>query len=173
MGIQMQVNAKMNNCNGKISVRLIKKYSIQLLDENTLVIETGVPAKDILLIEEYKREIMDALKTRQKAEQASALEFQDKIDAIPGLKEVESAIEAVATWSYIRRDKTPPEYDLQSMQAKYPRAFAYLKSREYERSSNRMKAQAGRDAVVKIVNGEDYQAVIAEMEELVAEHIFS
>lgn len=67
MGIQMQVNAKMNNCNGKIPVRLIKKYSIQLLDENTLAIET----------------------------------------------------------------------------------------------------------VVKIVNGEDYQAVIAEMEELVSEHIFS
>lgn len=92
---------------------------------------------------------------------------------IPGLKEVESALEDVATWSYIRRDETPPEYDLQSMQMKYPRAFAYLKSREYERSANRMKAQAGRDAVVKIVNGEDYQAVIAEMEELVAEHIFS
>lgn len=168
----LYVNAKMNNCNGKIPVRLIKTYNIQLLDENTLVIETGVSAKDILLIEEYKKEIMDALKARQKAEQASASEFQDKIDAIPGLKEVESALEDVATWSYIRRDKTPPEYDLQSMQVKYPRAFAYLKSREYERSANRMKAQAGRDAAVKIVNGEDYQAVIAEMEELVAEHIF-
>ena len=115
---------------------------------------------------------MDALKARQKTEQASASEFQDKIDAIPCLKEVESALEDVATWSYIRRGETPPEYDFQSMQMKYPRAFAYLKSREYERSANRMKAQAGRDAVVKIVNGEDYQAVIAEMEELVTEHIF-
>lgn len=152
---------------------LIKKYSIQLLDENTLVIETGVPAKDFLLIYKHKKEIMDVLKARQKAEQAVASKFQDKINAIPGLKEVESALEAVATWSYIRRDKTPSEYDLQSMQVKYPRAFAYLKSREYERSANRMKAQAGRDAVVKIVNGEDYQAVIAEMEELVAEHTFS
>lgn len=127
---------KMNNCNGKIPVRLIKKYRIQLWDENTLAIETGVSAKDILLIEEYKKEIMDALKARQKAEQASASEFQDKIDAIPCLKEVESALEDVATWSYIRRDETPPEYDLQSMQVKYPRAFAYLKSREYERSAN-------------------------------------
>lgn len=72
---------KMNNCNGKIPVRLIEKYSIQLWDENMLVVETGVPAKDILLIEEYKKEIMDALKTRQKAEQASASEFQDKIVA--------------------------------------------------------------------------------------------
>ena len=72
----LYVNAKMNNCNGKIPVRLIKTYNIQLLDENTLVIETGVSAKDILLIEEYKKEIMDALKARQKAEQASASEFQ-------------------------------------------------------------------------------------------------
>ena len=57
----------MNNCNGKIPVRLIKKYSIQLLDENTLAIETGISAKDILLIEEYKKEIMNALKARQQS----------------------------------------------------------------------------------------------------------
>lgn len=161
----------MNNCNGKIPVILIKKYSIQLLDENTLAIETGVSAKDILLIEEYKKEIVDALKVRQKAEQASASEFQDKINAIPGLKEVESAIEDVATWSYARRNKKPPEYDFQAMEAKYPKAFAYLNARKYERSANRIKAQAGHKAVMKIVNGEDYQAVIAKMEELVAEHI--
>lgn len=161
----------MNNCNGKIPVRLIKKYRIQLLDENTLAVETGVSAKDILLIEEYKKEIMDALKVRQKAEQASASEFQDKIDVIPGLKEVESAIEDVATWSYARRNKKPPEYDFQAMEAKYPKAFAYLKARKYERSANRIKAQAGHEAVMKIVNGEDYQVVIAEMGESVAEHI--
>ena len=159
---------KMNNCNGKIPVRLIKKYRIQLWDENTLAIETGVSAKDMLLIEEYRKEIMDALKARQKAEQASASEFQDKIDAIPGLKEVESAIEDVATWSYARRNKKPPEYDFQAMEAKYPKAFAYLKARKYERSANRIKAQAGHEAVVRIVNGEDYQVVITEMEESVA-----
>lgn len=151
--------------------KLIEKYGVQLLDENTLVIDTGVHAKEFRLIEGHKKEIVAVLKARQKAEQIAAAEFHDKIEAIPGLKEVESAIEDVAIWSYIRRDKTPPEYDLQSMQVKYPRAFAYLKSREYERSENRMKAQAGRDAVVKIVNGEDYQVVIAEMEESVAEHI--
>lgn len=150
---------------------LIKKYSIQLLDENTLVIETGVPAKDFLLIYKHKKEIMDVLKARQKAEQAVASKFQDKINAIPGLKEVESAIEDVATWSYARRNKKPPEYDFQAMEAKYPKAFAYLKARKYERSANRIKAQAGHEAVMKIVNGEDYQVVIAEMEESVAEHI--
>lgn len=151
--------------------KLIEKYGIQLLDENTLVIEIGVPAKDLLLIDKHKEEILSILKTRRRAEQIAAAEFQAKIEAIPGLKEVESALEAVATWSYIRRNKTPPEYDWQSMQVKHPKAFAYLKAREYERSANRMKARAGRDAVVKIVNGEDYQAAIAEMEESVAEHI--
>lgn len=114
---------------------------------------------------------MDVLKARQKAEQAVASKFQDKINAIPGLKEVESAIEDVATWSYARRNKKPPEYDFQAMEAKYPKAFAYLKARKYERSANRIKAQAGHKAVMKIVNGEDYQAVIAKMEESVAEHI--
>lgn len=162
------VNADTQN---RMIEKLIEKYGIQFLDENTLVIEIGVPAKDLLLIEEHKREIVTVLKARQKAEQASASEFQDKINAIPGLKEVESAIEDVATWSYARRNKKPPEYDFQAMEAKYPKAFAYLKARKYERSANRIKAQAGHKAVMKIVNGEDYQAVIAKMEESVAEHI--
>lgn len=171
MGIQMQVNAKMNNCNGKIPVRLIKKYSIQLWDENTLAIEAGVSAKDILLIEEYKKEIMNALKARQKAEQASASEFQDKIDAIPGLKEVETTLEDLAARIYLNKDEMLHECDFQAMEVQYPKAFAYLKAREYERSGNQIKARAGRNAVVRIVNGEDCQVVIAEMEESVAEHI--
>lgn len=152
--------------------KLIEEYGVQLLDENTLVIEICIPAKDLLLIDKHKEEILSMLKTRRKAEQIAAAEFQAKIEAIPGLKDVEAALEDVATWSYTRRNGTTLEYDFQAMEAKHPKAFAYLKAREYERSANRMKARAGRDAVVKIVNGEDYQAVIAEMEELVAEHIF-
>lgn len=150
---------------------LIKKYSIQLLDENTLVIETGVPAKDFLLIYKHKKEIMDVLKARQKAEQAAASKFQDKIDAIPGLKEVETTLEDLAARIYLNKAEMLHECDLQAMEVQYPKAFAYLNARKYERSANRIKAQAGHKAVMKIVNGEDYQAVIAKMEELVAEHI--
>ena len=108
---------------------------------------------------------------RQKAEQFAAAEFQDKIEAIHGLKEVESAISDMNAWLYAKRNEMAPEYDFQAMEEKYPEAFAYLKAREYERSANRIKAQGGHEAVVKIVNGEDYQVAIAEMEESVAEHI--
>ena len=150
---------------------LIEKYGIQLWDKNTLFIAMDVPAKDLLQIDEHKEEILTVLKARQKAEQAAASGFQDKIESIPGLKKVETALEGVATWSYTSRNEMPPEFDFQAMEAKYPKAFAYLKAREYERSANRTKARAGHEAVVKIVNGEDYQIVIAEMEESVAEHI--
>lgn len=168
----MQVNAKMDDFNGNIPIRLIEKYGIQLWDENTLAIGTCVPAKDLLLIEEHKKEIVDALKARQKAEQDAASEFQDKIDDIPGLKEVEVALDNLAMWTHSASDETLFEYDFQAMETKYPKAFAYLKAREYERSVNRIKARAGHEAVVRIVNGEDYQVVIVEMEESVAEHIF-
>ena len=51
-----------------------------------------------------------------------------------------------------------------ALQAKYPRAAAYLKAREWGCAAHYVKAKAGRDAEERIINGEDHATVIAEME---------
>ena len=111
----------------------------------------------------------------QEAAQARA-EREAKIQAIPGLVEIERARADLAAW----RDewdasfegeggggigvRPKPKYDLKAMYDQYPKAVAYINAREYSRSENIAKASAGEVAVRKILAGEDYNAAIAEME---------
>ena len=53
---------------------------------------------------------------------------------------------------------------IDALKAKYPRAAAYLKAREWGCAAHYVKAKAGRDAEERIINGEDHATVIAEME---------
>jgi len=49
--------------------------------------------------------------------------------------------------------------------AKYPRAAAYVEAENYSNASNYAKSAAGTKATGRIIAGEDYQVVIAEMKE--------
>lgn len=51
------------------------------------------------------------------------------------------------------------------MMTKYPRAAAYLKANEYAKAANDAKAIAGKKARERIINGENYDNVIADMED--------
>lgn len=52
----------------------------------------------------------------------------------------------------------------EEIEAKYPRAAAYAKARAYSSARNYAKSAAGEKAMEKIIAGEDYAVVIAEMD---------
>ena len=123
--------------------------------------------------------LMDQEAEQARAEQEAAKARADrdaKIQAIPGLAKIEHARADLAAWheeweaSFEGEGgggigvRPKPKYDLKSMYDQYPNAVAYIKAREYSRSENIAKASAGEAAVRKILDGEDYNAAIAEME---------
>lgn len=165
----------------------MKKYSEMTIEEavKALRIErrgdkigcygvTGSKAMDeaVAYMRANKPAIMQHLLEQEEAERQRL----DKVRAIPGLDEIESAEADLAAW----RDewdasfkgehgggigvRPRPQYDLNAMYAQYPRAAAYIKARKYAQSANYVKSAAGAAAAERIVNGEDYGAAISEME---------
>ncbi len=57
-----------------------------------------------------------------------------------------------------------PAHDIPAMLAKYPRAAAYLKAEAWARGAHYAKVAAGKAALEKIIQGEDFAAALAEME---------
>jgi hypothetical protein len=95
-----------------------------------------------------------------------------KIAAIEGIKEIESVQAEWEEYHYKRnkaydsecgRFPAMPKTKIEDVKAKYPRAAAYLMAQGYTYASNYAKAAAGRTALERIINGEDYETVIAEM----------
>lgn len=124
-----------------------------------------------------KPEIVKELQARREAERAAWEGQQAKIDAIEGLAEIREAREKMNQWH--RRFNSSfsgpnacggfgvgprPNVDIDALKAKYPRAAAYLKAREWGCASHYVKSKAGRDAEERIINGDDHVTVIAEME---------
>ena len=60
---------------------------------------------------------------------------------------------------------TKPAVSTTELCEKYPKAAAMLQAEAYSRASNVAKSAAGRKARERIIDGEDYKTVIAEMEE--------
>ena len=123
--------------------------------------------------------LLDQEAAQARAEQEAAkarAEREAKIQAIPGLSEIEGARADLAAWheewdaSFEGEGgggigvRPKPKYDLKAMYDQYPKAVAYLNAREYSRAENIAKASFGEAAVRKILDGEDYNAAIAEME---------
>lgn len=123
-----------------------------------------------------KPEIIEILTEDAAARRRAFAARQAKIDAIPGLSEIERARADLAAWheeweaSFEGEGgggvgvRPKPKYDLKAMYAQYPKAVAYINAREYCRSENIAKASFGEVAVKKILDGEDYNAAVTEME---------
>lgn len=129
--------------------------------------------------------VLDEIKTillEEKAERDAARAEADRIraerearrDAIPGIKEIEEARSAWDKYHYIYdkviaegegRMPTKPTVSTTELCEKYPKAAAMLQAEAYSRASNVAKCSAGRKARERIIDGEDYKTVIAEMEE--------
>lgn len=173
---------------------MIKRYRIALkLDEHgqptdTLVVYRADKSA-LAAIKAAKPEIVATLLAQRDAGIRSQRERQEKINAIPGLREIEAARADLEEWrlefnaSFDGEGgggvgvRPKPKYDMAAMYAKYPRAKAYLTAQDYANSENDAKSAAGRKALEAIINGEDYKLAISAMEtewnDHVANHIWN
>ena len=121
-------------------------------------------------------EIKAGLIAKRDAELAAAAERKAKIYAIEGLNEIQTAI---VDWERYDADfakmmdneyndgSNPPKRptsNVGDLMEKYPRAAAYLTAEEFSLADHYVKSNAGKKALEKIINGEDYVAAIAAME---------
>lgn len=125
-------------------------------------------------IKARKAEILAWFDQKAAAEKAAAEARQRKINAIPGLAEIKAAIVDLAAWHAELNAsfddcgglgvRSKPEYDMDALNALYPRAAAYIKAESWSTASNHAKAGAGQKALDRIINGEPEATVIADME---------
>lgn len=157
---------------------IVEKYTIRTNPNKNLCVR-----REILKHEDDKAYI----KEQKAIEEQKHLERLKKMNAIEGLQELEDASIAwkeyyIAYRRFIEDDaegKAPkkPEASLEELVRKYPRANAYMKAESYAySSSNNARAAAGKKALERILNGEDYKQAIADMKkewcDYCEEHVF-
>lgn len=131
------------------------------------------------------QEIKAALLAEQTEERETAEHRRNFRAAIPGLKELEIAREAQAAYreAFARAVDSgdgiypaKPKSDPAELSAQYPMAAAMLRAESYSRAANYRKASAGRKAVERILDGDDWEKAISDMEaewkEAVSEHMW-
>ena len=158
---------------------MIKKYRLTLAKRNgedAIRVGKKVSKATIEEIRKAKPEIIAELKRREAEKKAAYEARQARINAIEGLKELQRAIAAEEAYREALNDMMEDEYNdgarppkkpeisVKELKEKYPRAAAYLKAENWSLASNYIKAGAGQKAKERIISGEDYNQVIAEME---------
>lgn len=159
---------------------IIRKYHIEDAHDGTIRI--GVPRGQKLssgemdMIKAAKPEILAYFAAERAAEDARRKAREDKINAIEGLAEIRNAIEAEDAYrrafDHMMEDEyndgacppSKPEVNSAELKKQYPRAAAYIKTENWEYASHYVKSGAGSKAKERIINGEDYIAVLADME---------
>lgn len=155
---------------------IISKYSIKKAGDQMKISpaygKKVIPSNELEEIKAKKSEIMAELTARAKA----VAKREANIMGIKGIDLIISAQNAEEHYSRefnrMMEDEgndgafapTKPMISVAEVEAKYPRAAAYLKAENWTMSSNLDKYCAGKDALERIINGEDYAKVIAEME---------
>lgn len=158
---------------------LIRRYRIALkIDEHgkptgNLVVYRADKAA-LAAIKAAKPEIVATLLAQREACLRAEQERQSKIDAIPGLREIKAARADLVNWK-LEFDasfdgesggvgvRPKPNYDMDALHVKYPRAKAYLDAEDFSASTNDAKAAAGKKALEAIINGENYKQAIDTM----------
>lgn len=144
--------------------------------------------KAIKLVKAHPAEVQE-IKAALMAEQTEERETAERHDnfraAIPGLKELEAAKEEQAAYrkAFARAVDSgdgiypaKPKSDPTELSARYPMAAAMLHAESYSRAVNYRKASAGRKAVERILDGDDWEKAVSDMEsewtEAVSEHMW-
>ena len=153
---------------------LVKKYELYLKDEGFSM--KSKPTKtDYQWMVENKEEIKKYLREEKERKAKEAQERQNKINAIEGLEELEKAIAEWENYHYQNQKRfdsearssfgiEKPKVNVEELKVKYARANAYLIAEAWKYASNYAKSSAGKKAIEKIINGEDYKKVIGDME---------
>lgn len=154
-------------------IEMIKKYDIRDVGDGRIGIYNMKDVeKHIDEINAKKPEIL----AHFAAEEAERKAREDKINAIEGLKELTKAINDEIAYNEAFNRMMEDEYNdgvnppskpkVRSAELKkqYPRAAAYIKAENWECASHYAKVGAGKRAKERIINGEDYATVLADME---------
>lgn len=156
---------------------IIKKYNIRIKGEQ-LACDPFIKrnAEDLEFVKAHKSEIIEFIK---KAEENAKKEKEDrkaKIKNIVGLAEIKNAISEYESYkeeldNFVLSGATgkapiKPSADIEAMKRTHPRAAAYLYAEEYSYAAHFIKANAGREALEKIINGEPFEEAIANMEKI-------
>jgi hypothetical protein len=155
---------------------LIKKYQIKLVGEDKIGCNPAITSNksDLGFMKSHKAQIIEILKEEKNAAKKACEERLAKIKAIEGLEEIQNAIADMNAW-HNEFEKSfgdvgglgvrpKPSYDFDDLRKKYPRAAAYLRATDFAEASNYAKAKAGKKAIEKIINGEDYEKALADMQ---------
>lgn len=119
------------------------------------------------------KEIKAAMMAEQTEERETAERRRNFRAAIPGLEELEAAKAEQATYreAFSRAVDSgsgiypaKPKSDPAELSAQYPMAAAMLRAESYSRAANYRKANAGRKAVERILDGEDWEKAVSDME---------
>jgi hypothetical protein len=126
---------------------------------------------------------IDALSLACKAASVEAMStYTRKLAAIEGLAELRSAINNHERYAnqFQRmmedenndgvRPPKPATENLTELNARYPRAAAYLLAEDYSLASHYAKSGAGNAAMTAILDGADHDAAIAEMKQAWSDH---
>lgn len=143
--------------------------------------------KAIKLVKAHPAEVQEikaALLAEEAEERETAERRRNLRDAIPGLKELEAAKAEQAAYreAFARAVDSgngiypaKPKSDPEELSAKYPAAAAILRAESYSCAANYRKASAGRKAVERILDGENWEKAIGDMEaewhEATSEHV--
>lgn len=158
---------------------LIKRYNISLYGEDKIRIDNvRLLKKDKAeeMVKSKKLEIMSFLKAEKEKEENAYRERQEKIKSIDGLEEIRNAIEEQIKWreDFNRSMESPdgcvgmrakPEDNITELKQRYPRASAYLLAENESLKSNYELSAIGKRALEAIINGEDYEDVMARMKD--------
>lgn len=137
-------------------------------------------------IARHKDEIKALLLKRYDDEMRAREERKAKIAAIPGLKEIEDAVEDLTQWheefnrSFDERYgagcgglgvRAKPQYDLDAMRAQYARAAAYLKMQDWALKEFLPQHIVGKKALEKIINDDHWEQAVADAEKELDDYI--
>lgn len=175
--------------------QLIKRYGIRdgadYGHPGTIVLTyrynvTGDGQATVIAAIKAKKPEIKAIFAAKKAAKEEAwkreAERQAKIDALPGLREILEAQEALADYRARFNRSFDGEYavggmgvgprpttDIAALRRKYPAATAYLRADGYANKTNWRMAEIGAAARERIINNPgDYAAAIKEMEDALA-----
>jgi len=124
-----------------------------------------------------KQVVLDYFRSERERKSREYAERQQKIAAIEGLSEMEQMYADNNRW-HVQFDKMMDndgcfpqptatlhsDEEMTTTRKKYPRATAYLKAERMANKSHYEYAAIGRDALERIINGEDYALVLTDME---------
>jgi len=158
-------------------LEIISNYNLTVVNGTGIKATTRPTNSDVEIIKANKQEIIDIITATKIAREQRDM----KINAISGLKKIQDATEEWDRYYYNREIRANdestssiciahPESDIKNLKIEYPRAAAYLLAEDYSFSSDYEKSMIGKTTLEKIINGEDYNTVIAEMESQWAEY---